>query len=57
MGRGCRELWTADDLFGLPPIREKPAPNYRRLSRYDLTGLVWMLRGRPIVSMAPIARP
>jgi hypothetical protein len=27
--------WTAQDLFGLPPVPEKPAPNYRRLSRYD----------------------
>jgi hypothetical protein len=44
--------WTADDLFGLPPIPENPAPNYRRLSRYDLTGLVWMLRGRFVVGMA-----
>jgi hypothetical protein len=30
-----------------PP--EKPAPNYRRLSRYDKTGLVWLLRGRRVV--------
>jgi hypothetical protein len=45
--------WTADDLFGLPPIPEKPTPNCRRLSRYDLTGLVWMLRGRPVVSIGP----
>jgi hypothetical protein len=32
--------WTADDLFGLPPNPEKPAPNYRRLSRYDQTGVI-----------------
>jgi hypothetical protein len=44
--------WTAEDIFGLPPIPEKPAPNYRRLSRYDLTGLVWLLRGRRIVSIS-----
>ena len=31
----------------IPP--EKPAPNYRRLSRYDKTGLVWLLRGRRVV--------
>jgi hypothetical protein len=27
--------WTSDDLFGLHSPPEKPAPNYRRLSRYD----------------------
>jgi len=27
--------WTARDLFGLYRIAKKPAPNYRRLSRYD----------------------
>jgi hypothetical protein len=43
--------WTAEDLFGLPPIPERPAPNYRRLSRYDLTGLIWLLRGRPVVGI------
>ena len=28
-----------------------PAPSYRRLSRYDQTGLIWLLRGRPVVAM------
>jgi hypothetical protein len=44
--------WTARDLFGLPRIPEKPAPNYRRLSRYDETGLIWLLRGRPVVALS-----
>ena len=43
--------WTARDLFGLAPVPDKPAPNYRRLSRYDLTGLIWLLRGRPVVAL------
>jgi len=43
--------WTARDLFGLAPVPDKPAGNYRRLSRYDLTGLVWLLRGRPVVAL------
>ena len=44
--------WTARDLFGLPRIPEKPAPNYPRLSRYDETGLIWLLRGRPVVALS-----
>jgi hypothetical protein len=43
--------WTAQDLFGLPPLPEKPAPNYRRLSRYDGTGLAWQLLGRAVVAL------
>jgi hypothetical protein len=40
--------WTARELFGLHPVPEQPAPSYRRLSRYDETGLIWLLRGRPV---------
>jgi hypothetical protein len=43
--------WTARDLFGLGPVPEDPAPSYRRLSRYDLTGLVWLLRGSTVVAL------
>ena len=43
--------WTARELFGLHPVRERPAATYRRLSRYDETGLVWLLRGRPVVAL------
>ena len=28
---------------------ERPAPSYKRLSRYDERGLIWLLRSRPVV--------
>lgn len=31
--------------------RSNPAPSYRRVSRYDETGLVWLLGGRAIVAL------
>jgi hypothetical protein len=43
--------WTATDLFGLFPVPPKPHPTFRRLSRYDATGLIWLLRGRPVVAL------
>ena len=43
--------WTAKDLFGLLPVPPKPHPTFRRLSRYDATGLIWLLRGRPVVAL------
>ena len=43
--------WTARELFGLHTPPERPAANYRRLSRYDETGLIWLLRGRPVVAL------
>ena len=43
--------WTARDLFGLHTPPEQPAANYQRLSRYDETGLVWLLQGRPVVAL------
>jgi hypothetical protein len=43
--------WTARDLFGLHPIPANAAPSYRRLSRYDETGLIWQLQGRPVVAL------
>jgi hypothetical protein len=43
--------WTARDLFGLHTPPAKPAPTYRRLSRYDETGLIWLLRGRAVVAL------
>jgi hypothetical protein len=53
--------WTAKDLFGLHEPPEKPHPSYRRLSRYDQTGLIWLLAGRPVVALtattAAIKRP
>src|SRR5262249_19176405 len=43
--------WTARDLFGLAAVPDKPFPNYRRLARYDETGMIWLLRGRPVVAL------
>jgi hypothetical protein len=43
--------WTARDLFGLAPAREKVTATYRRLSRVELTGLIWLLHGRPVVAL------
>jgi hypothetical protein len=43
--------WSARDLFGLHQIPERPVASYRRLSRYDDTGLVWLLQGRPVVAL------
>jgi hypothetical protein len=43
--------WTAKDLFGLHTPPEKPHPSYSRLSRYDCTGLIWLLQSRPVVSI------
>jgi hypothetical protein len=40
--------WTVRDLFGLAPAPDNPRPSYRRLSRYDETGLIWLLRGRQV---------
>lgn len=43
--------WTARELFGLHPVPDRPTANYRRLARYDETGLIWLLRGRPVVAL------
>jgi hypothetical protein len=43
--------WTSADLFGLNKPPEKPHPSYRRLSRYDPTGLIWLLEGRAVVAL------
>jgi hypothetical protein len=43
--------WTARDLFGLHTPADHPHPTYSRLSRYDCTGLIWLLRGRPVVAL------
>ena len=51
-GKQAEKLgWTAKDLFGLFPVPLKPHPTFRRLSRYDATGLIWLLRGRPVVAL------
>jgi hypothetical protein len=43
--------WTARDLFGLQTPPAKPHPSYSRLSRYDETGLIWLLRGREVAAL------
>jgi len=43
--------WTSADLFGLHQPPEQPHPSYRRLSRYDCTGLIWLLEGRLVVAL------
>jgi hypothetical protein len=43
--------WTARDLFGLHEVPANPGPRYQRLSRYDCTGLIWLLQKCPIVAL------
>jgi hypothetical protein len=43
--------WTARDLFGLSEVTDKPGPKYQRLSRYDQTGLAWLLQGQRVVAL------
>jgi hypothetical protein len=41
--------WMARQPFGLPRVPERPAANYSRLSRIDITGLIWL--GRPVIAL------
>ena len=43
--------WTARELFGLHPVPATPHASFDRLSRYNSTGLVWLLHGRVVVKM------
>jgi hypothetical protein len=43
--------WTREELLGLHPAPLRPAPTYCRLSRYDCTGLIWLLQGRAVVAL------
>jgi hypothetical protein len=43
--------WTSKDLFGLLPVPEKPHPTFSRLSRYEHTGLIWLLHGCPVIAL------
>jgi hypothetical protein len=38
-------------LFGLIAVPEHVKPSFNRLSRYDATGLIWLLQGRPVVAL------
>ena len=44
--------WTARDLFGLHSLPPRPSATYQRLSRYDATGLIWLLRGRSVIALS-----
>jgi hypothetical protein len=43
--------WTSADLFGLHSPPDNPHPSYNRLSRYDCTGLCWLLQGRRVTAL------
>jgi hypothetical protein len=43
--------WDSRDLFGLHTPPDKPHATYNRLSRYDATGLCWLLEGREVVAL------
>ena len=43
--------WTARDLFGLLAVPEHAKPSFNRLSRYDETGLIWLLEGRTVLAL------
>jgi hypothetical protein len=43
--------WTSADLFGLHTPPDRRRPSYSRLSRYDCTGLVWLLQKREVVAL------
>jgi hypothetical protein len=43
--------WTAKDLFGLFPVPANPHPSFSRLSRYEYTGLIWLLHGCPVIAL------
>jgi hypothetical protein len=51
-GRSAEALgWDVRDLFGLLPASDKMVAGCRRLSRLELVGLIWLLRGRPVVAL------
>jgi hypothetical protein len=43
--------WSPRELFGLHQVPQQPAATYQRLSRYDATGLIWLLQGHPVVAL------
>src|SRR5262245_48363740 len=43
--------WDSRDLFGLHTPPERPHSSYNRLSRYDATGLIWLLQGRDVIAL------
>jgi hypothetical protein len=43
--------WTERELFGFHPAPKQPAANCDPLARLDDLGLLWLLRGRPVVAL------
>jgi hypothetical protein len=43
--------WTPRDLFGLHKPPDQRHLLYRRLCRYDETGVLWLLQGRAVVAL------
>jgi hypothetical protein len=41
--------WTSRELLDLRTPPERSAAIYQRFSRYDETGLIWLLQGCPVV--------
>jgi hypothetical protein len=44
--------WSPRDLWGLHKPPDNPPPSYSRLSRYDQTGLLWLLEGRNVTALS-----
>jgi hypothetical protein len=43
--------WTERELLGLHPAPDLAAANYSPLARLDDLGLIWLLRGRPVITL------
>jgi hypothetical protein len=43
--------WSSSDLFGLDTPPDNPHRSYQRLSRYDETGLIWLLEGCEVLAV------
>src|SRR5262245_52976645 len=50
-GQASRLNWTNREVFRLQKLPAEQHPSYRRLSRYDCVGLVWLLDGREVVAL------
>ena len=52
MGQDSRRArLTPADVFGLHKPPAEPHPSYSRLSRYDCTGVVWLLQGKTVIAL------
>jgi hypothetical protein len=43
--------WSPRDLFGLHTVPSNPHPSYARPSRYDETGLIWLLDSKVVTAL------